>query len=316
MLAPIAVAAIVAIALAMPIIRAYSASTKIKGERGINEIEIFSAEPADYLRAHARSALYGNHSLPGRRPERALFPGVVPLALAAVGVAPPVGLARVAYSAGLLLAFDGSLGFNGVSYPYLYKWFMPIRGLRVPARFSVLVALSLAVLSGYGARRLLDRARTAVARRLTFAGLIVAAVANPWPVLDLRPVWPEPPPVYGALAGARHVVLAEFPIEDDFVANTRYMYFSVWHWASMVNGYSGYLPDSYDRFVQSVRGFPAPEAIAALKAKGITHITVNCAFYRRSCPDWLERIDAVPDLHRVADGRWQGAVVRLYEVVR
>ena len=316
MLAPIAVASVVGIALAMPIVRAYSASTKIKGERRIDEIEIFSAEPADYLRAHARSALYGNHSLPGRQPERALFPGVVPVALAAVGVAPPIGLARIAYSAGLLLAFDGSLGINGVSYPYLYKWFMPIRGLRVPARFSVLVALSLAVLSGYGARRLLDRSRTAVARRLTFAGLIVAAVANPWPVLDLRPVWPEPPPVYGALSGARHVVLAEFPIEDDFVANTRYMYFSVWHWSPMVNGYSGYMPDSYDRFARSVRGFPAPEAIAALKAKGVTHITVNCAFYRRSCPDWLERIDAVPDLHRVADGRWQGAVVRLYEVVR
>jgi hypothetical protein len=316
MLAPIAVAAVVGIVLAIPIVRAYSASTKIKGERGINEVEIFSAEPADYLRAHPRSALYANYTLPGRRPERALFPGLVPIALAAVGMAPPIGLARVAYTAGLLLAFDGSLGFNGVSYPYLYQWFMPIRGLRVPARFSVLVALSLAVLSGYGARRLLDRSRSPVARRLTFAMLIVAAAANPWPVLDLRPVWPEPPPVYGALAGARHVVLAEFPIEDDFVANTRYMYFSVWHWSSMVNGYSGYMPDSYDRFARSVRGFPAPEAISALKAKGITHVTVNCAFYRRSCPDWLERIDAVPDLHRVADGRWQGSVVRLYEVVK
>ena len=112
MLAPIAVASVVGIALAMPIVRAYSASTKIKGERGIDEIEIFSAEPADYLRAHARSALYGNHSLPGRQPERALFPGVVPVALAAVGVAPPIGLARIAYSAGLLLAFDGSLGIQ------------------------------------------------------------------------------------------------------------------------------------------------------------------------------------------------------------
>src|SRR5262249_47747321 len=151
---------------------------------------------------------------PGRRPERALFPGVVPIALAVVGVAPPVGLARLAYSAGLLLAFDGSLGFNGVSYPFLYRWFKPIRGLRVPARFSVLVALSLAILSGYGVRRLLNRTRSGAARHLIFAALIVAGIANPWPVLDLRRVWREPPPVYGALAGASHVVLAEFPIED------------------------------------------------------------------------------------------------------
>ena len=67
--------------------------------------------------------------------------------------------AFVGGAAGLLVAFDGSLGFNGLTYPYLYKWLSPIRGLRVPARFSVLVALSLAVLAGFGVRRLLASVR-------------------------------------------------------------------------------------------------------------------------------------------------------------
>jgi monothiol glutaredoxin len=62
--------------------------------------------------------------------------------------------------------------------------------------------------------------------------------------------------------------------------------------------------------------FQAGELQALLKAKGVTHITVNCAFYRRRCPEWLERIDSVPDLHRVLDSRWQGSVVRLYELHR
>ena len=49
---------------------------------------------------------------------------------------------RLVYAAGLLVAFDGSLGFNGVSYPFLHRWFAPIRGIRSPARFAAIVGLS------------------------------------------------------------------------------------------------------------------------------------------------------------------------------
>ena len=277
---------------------------------------MFSATPSDYLRAHFRSAVYGTRMLPGRQPERALFPGVVPIALAAAGLVPPLGAVRLAYVAGLAVAFDGSLGFNGLTYPYLYDWFSPIRGLRVPARFSVLVALSLAVLSGFGVRRLLRVPRRAPARGRCSPRPWSLSVANVWPVLPLRPVWPEPPPVYGALAGARHVVLAEFPVPDDYAYNTPYMYFALWHWAPMVNGYSGFMPKSYDEFQHGVADFPGPLALATLKHRGVTHVTVNCAFYRGGCDALLDRLDGIPDLRRIAEGRWQGQRVRLYEMAR
>jgi hypothetical protein len=38
--------------------------------------------------------------------------------LATVALVPPIGLTRLAYLLGLLVAFDISLGFNGISYPY------------------------------------------------------------------------------------------------------------------------------------------------------------------------------------------------------
>jgi hypothetical protein len=309
-------AAVLGIVLAYPIAYVYEESTKLKGTRTVEEVTVYSAEPSDYLRAHNRSIPYGARGLPGRQPERALFPGLVPIGLAAAGLIPPLGVARLTYFVGLVAAFDGSLGFNGLSYPYLYEWLSAVRGLRVPARYSVFVALSLAVLSGFGARRLLERSRGHVARSATLATLAGLSIFNSWPNLELRRVWSVPPPIYGPIAGARNVVLAELPIDPNVGLNARFMYFSLWHWASMVNGYSGFIPASFEQFEQAMREFPDPASIEVLRTRGVTHVSVNCAFYRRDCERWLKQIEALPDFRVVVGGRWQGSNVRLYKLVR
>jgi len=327
---PCAAAAVLGLIVASPLARAYVASTERRGTRERQEIEYFSATPSDFLRAHYRSVPYGRRTLPGRKPERALFPGLAPIALTAAGLIPPLGVARLAYVVGLVTAFDGSLGFNGVSYPYLYEWLAPVRGLRVPARYSVFVAMSLAVLSGFGVRRLLARGRTRLARTAILGTLIGACLVNAWSEVELRPVWPAPPPIYGPIAstparttrapgapaGARNVVLVEFPLEENYAQNARFMYFSLWHWAPIINGYSGFMPKSYDEFEHAVRGFPAPHTIETMRARGVTHVSVNCAFYRGGCDQLLERIEALSDFRTVAAGRWQGSSVRLYELIR
>ena len=182
----------------------------MKGDRDEGAVRVYSAWPSDYLRAHPRSATYGGRLLAEQYPERALFPGTLPLALSAIALVPPVGAIRLAYGAGLLAAFDISLGFNGITYKHLYRWWLPIRGLRVPARMSVVLAISLAVLAAFGVRRLLGRLQTSVGRSTAFAALVLAAGVDVWPALELHKVWWQPPPVYRALAGQR-VVLAEFP---------------------------------------------------------------------------------------------------------
>ena len=59
-----------------------------------------------------------------------------------------------AYGLGLLLAFDVSLGLNGLTYSPLYDYFLPFRALRIPARMGIMVGFSLAVLAGYGVTRI------------------------------------------------------------------------------------------------------------------------------------------------------------------
>ncbi len=245
LLAPIASALLVAIALAVPLARPYLAAQGVKGDRDEGAIRVYSAGPSDYLRPHPRSATYGGRLLADRYAERALFPGTLPLVLSAAALVPPVGTIRLAYAAGLVAAFDMSLGFNGVTYKHLYRWLLPVRGLRVPARMSVVLAISLAVLSAFGARRLWQRFRTAgSARTVVFAALVGAAMIDVWPRLELHRVWWEPPPVYAAVAG-QPVVLAEFPthLNIPFATNgVPFMYFSIWHGRSMINGYSGFTP--------------------------------------------------------------------------
>jgi hypothetical protein len=315
---PALASGVLALALAIPLARPYLAAQPLKGERDVPSVSAFSATAADYLRAHQRSALYGPHLLPGRKIERALFPGVMALVLTAVSLAPPIGLVRLAYGAGLLVAFDGSLGFNGLLYPYFYEWFLPIRGLRVPARFSVILGLSLAILSGFGVRRMLVRVPPR-ASSILFVVVVVAVIADLRPILALRPVWREPPPVYASLGAADRIVLAEFPLPGDpfgFGANTRYMYFSVWHGAGMVNGYSGFLPPSYEKLAETMSGFPTDAAIALLKARGVTHVTINCAFAHEECVQLLDILDGHRAFRRVSEGRWEGAPVVIYQLIR
>jgi hypothetical protein len=137
------------------------------------------------------------------------------------------------------------------------------------------------------------------------------------PTLALEPVWPAPPPIYAAVAERPTAVLAEFPFTTDVpgIPNSiPYMYFSLWHWRPMVNGYSGFSTVAYEQLKKDVAGFPGPSAMAVLRAHGVTHVSVNCAFYLTGCEQVLEALDNLPEARVAASGRWQGKEVRLYAI--
>ncbi len=304
----------IAIALALPLARTYSQARL--GDRDPDTVRAYSATTSDYLRSHPRSALWGERTLRGRQPERALFPGVMMLILAAVGLLPRIGATRAIYAAGLIVAFEISRGFNSVFYPVLYEWLPFVRGLRVPARSSIVVGLSLAVLAGFGVRRLIGGRPRAVVAAIVGA-LAIAIGIDLRPSLRLEPVWLEPPPIYGPVAGNPTVVLAEFPlggVSRRYTANVPFLYFSLWHWSNMVNGYSGHSPPKYEEFEESMRPFPGESALDALRGRGVTHVTITCALYNDSCEQLLARVDAVPRLRLLSSRRWQEQPVRLYEL--
>jgi hypothetical protein len=314
-LLPLAAGAALALALVSPVIYAYTANKAMVGDRGAEQVEFYSAEGADYLKPHFRSVMYGRWSGDGQ-PERQLFPRVMPVALAATALWPPLSVARIAYTLALITALDGSLGLNGGYYPLLYTYVSPYRGLRVPARFSVFVGLSLAVLAGLGLARLLDRrARSAAA---ITAGAVALVLLEAIPLMPLERVWPAPPGIYARIAAEPSAVLAEFPMPTTpagYFFDTRYLYFSTFHWHPIVNGNSGHFPASYEELIERQRDFPSDSSIDYLRSRGVGYIVVHGAFLERSKYAQLRSALARRrDVELVVASPWEGSESRLYRL--
>lgn len=305
--------------LVSPLLVAYVRNKAIVGERSYDAVEFYSAQGRDYLVPHHRNVLYRDYRtwLGYSNPERELFPGVLPVALAVAGVWPPLSVAKIAYTVGLAAAFDGSLGANGIMYPRLYRFVSPFRGLRSPARFAILVGFSLIVLAGYAVARLTARRRPATA--WTIAGALVMAIAvEARPKLQLEPVWRNPPPIYDAIGADAPAVLFEWPLPTDwqnFYFDTRYEYFSVFHWNRLVNGNSGFSPPSYLELVERMREFPSDGALAYLRGRGVQYLAVHGSFAPRDrYAAAVSFLDGRSDIRLVRSAAWERGESRLYKL--
>ena len=310
--------ALLAAVIIAPVASQYVASKPMMGDRDLGTIKFYSAEGPDYLKAHFRSWTYGGRSA-GGHPERQLFPGLTPVVLSAVALWPPLSVSRIGYALGLVLAVDGSFGFNGKVFPWLHENISPFRGLRVPARFSFLAGLTLAVLAGYGATRLLrrwPRWRTALT-----GAMLAATIVEAIPRMPLVPIWREPPPIYSAFAGQPPAVLAEFPMPlDEQLAwwDARYLYFSTWHWQKLVNGNSGFFPPSYEELLERMRDFPSEAGIEYLKERGVEYLALHGAFSRSQerYRNTIRFFDTRSDMELMAAAPWGGSESRLYRLRR
>jgi hypothetical protein len=134
--------------------------------------------------------------------------------------------------------------------------------------------------------------------------------------VPLAPIYTRPPAIYARLPDSP-VVLVELPlVRPDIAYEPYYMYFSTFHWRSLVNGYSGFSPPSYQRLVDLMENFPSDDSIAELRRRGVTHVVVHGAFYRPAQYDrMIARLDESADLELVSADRWYQHRVRLYRLL-
>ena len=269
--------AVAAVAMA-PAGRAYIGARTVVGERGVQEVtDGGSATPRNYLAAPEVNLMYGERFARFTQPERRLFPGFVAVALAAVALWPPLSAVRIAYALGLLVAYDLSLGFNGVTYRWLYAYFVPFRAIRVPARMAIMVGFSLAVLAGYGVARIGERVRPASLRRAVFTALGALMLVEYASKLTFWNAPTSPPQAYADIIRDRGdsptAVLFEFP--TGHLEDPEYMYYSTFHWQYLVNGYSGFFPPSYRKIVKAVDNFPDRTALDVIKSHGAHYIVIH-----------------------------------------
>jgi hypothetical protein len=246
----------------------------------LDEVARFSATWRDYLATAGRIhwTLWSHRFVD----VTSLFPGVVAVLLAGVAIA--TGKAFADARARMCLAFGAagvllSLGPALPGYATLDQVVPLLQGIRGVARFGYLALIAVAVLAGFGVaelRRRWDRHGAVVVWALS-AGVIalvnLEALRAP---LTYRP-FTGIPATYTRLAAERDAVVIEFPFFPPSLVffNSTYMLNSTRHWKPLVNGYSGFIPDSYGEHYAAFRGFPDARSLAALRQAGVTHVVVH-----------------------------------------
>jgi hypothetical protein len=200
-------------------------------------------------------------------------------------------------------------------YALLHDHVPGFDGLRVPARYAMIVVLALALLGGLG---------TAALQRMGKWGCSVAAllalfflVEAPIFPLPLNGSWgsgkvraaalpalgDETPAVYRYVQTLPNdAVLLEMPIGYT-CHETRYMLYSTLHWRRIVNGYSGYFPEGFLELATALKrivGEPG-EAFAALRRSGATHVIVHRTAWRGRRAERVLRTLLTLNLKVVAD---------------
>lgn len=237
--------------------------------------------------------------------------------------ASPIGFFTAAAIVAAALCLGPTMYANGRAvgpglYDVLYRWVPGFDGLRVPSLNSMIASVFLSALAGLGASALIGRWRRA-GSFVVGVGML-AILAESWSVPTDTNVrfhgagfaWPSAtiadgghlPPAYQLIRDLpARAVLIEFPFGDP-ANEIRYVFHSGYHRKPIVNGYSGFYPENYQRALASLSNVPtSDEAWSALVATAATHVIVHESAYLdrdgREVSAWLRRHGAreVADLH-------------------
>lgn len=182
------------------------------------------------------------------------------------------------------LCLLGVLMTFGPKGPYLllYDYMPGFKALRVASRFDIMVMFGLAVLAGFGFKAL--TARMKPSRRTASAAVLSVLILAEFISIPIQylpvSVKGDITEVYRWLAANRKPdVLAElpFPLYDMGTAAEEAvrMYFSIYHWFPLVNGYSGYFPPLYVELCRRWEILPLEQLIDDFQAIGVRYVIVH-----------------------------------------
>jgi hypothetical protein len=219
-----------------------------------------------------------------------------------------VTLFAVVMSFGPYVHARGRLVEDPNLYAFFFDYAPGFDGLRVPARFGMIVALGLATLAGCGVGSIRARRSRWLLAGVAGAVIVIESIAIPLTInynpADYRQsgLMPLPgvvatggaaPPVYrfvGSLPGS--AVLLELPFGEP-AFDVRFMFFSTLHWRRLVNGYSGGAPVEYGLITERLKDWRGePDAAwQTLFDSGATYCIVHEWAYTapggRQLSDWL-----------------------------
>ena len=261
-------------------------------QRKIEESEPFSASLKLYTEVSPQNVLYGGLLAPrppiinGGYPLDNLFPGILALALAIIGVAATKNRERWFYVILLAFAFLLSLGprlfiapniGTDITLPYrwLYDAFPLLHAFRAPVRFDALVMFALAALAGVGTAKLaIGNWQLVIGIALIALEYLALPAANITPV----PTGNAVPQYVRWLAKQPRGVILELPMitgEPGKLLDLTTQYLSTYHWQQTPDGYSGFVPPLRGEIAYEMQSFPNERSISLLQALGVDYVVVH-----------------------------------------
>jgi hypothetical protein len=321
----VACGALVSVLLVLPFFLPFVDLQQEGFRRQLQDSATYSANLTSYLASGARAhrpLLNAIREWP--RFIEVLFPGIVALVLASIGLVRLAGYARdtprdrstretlLLFGSVAVLAVWASFGPRAGLYSLLYYTIPPFSFLRAPSRFGPVIMLAISMFAAFGARAVIERVRRT---RLAVSVLLGLAL------LDLNQIpfhWEPAPPLpkpYAMLAQLPPGPVAEFPFYGEraaFHLHTRYMLFSTSHWFPLVNGYSDHIPADFREAAVVLDGFPSDQAFNALKRRRVRYIGIHWDLFGSRREEIQQRLQRyAPHLRPLASDD----VMTLYEVV-
>jgi len=298
--ASLAAGALLATALVAPYAVAYRQAEREVGLRAVSDMTPYSASLKDYLAAPDINRLYGWTAQTDITliSEMNLFPGIAACVLAALGVLRGHGRERFAYLAGLAISIEMTRGAFSPIYLWLFQHFAAFQALRAPARFNILVGLSLAVLSAYGAAFLMTTISSRKWRRIAGSALAAALIVEYASSPVVEPA-PEPTRVDSFLSRQPPSIIVELPLlsRKGFWGSldSIYMAQGIGHFQKMLNGYSGHAPASFYQMREEMGGFPDDRSMSFLRNLRVDYIVVRAGLYEEG--EGAALLDRLGNMH-------------------
>lgn len=273
--------------------------------RSERSVAALSAAPADWLHVPP-TALFGG--TPAAAAARPLMPGWLRGGLASLAIvlalAKPVGGSAERRTILLLVAFTGaaivcSLGLN-LQWRGWQPWAMlgelapPFARVRSVFRFAYFAQLGIVLLAATALGRLQHHLATATRPRgwghgllgivLASAGILVALEAPPAavravgvPEISRQRPWTRF--LRQHTPAGRGIVCLPFDrgyAANDFTSTARWMLYATQHHAPLVNGYSGFFPESWIQMTRRLHAEPLGDAaLAALVAAKVEFVVID-----------------------------------------
>ncbi|OGK13013.1 hypothetical protein A2859_05825 [Candidatus Roizmanbacteria bacterium RIFCSPHIGHO2_01_FULL_37_16b] len=291
--------------------------SKKEAYRPLEENQYYSARISDFLFSSETNLLYGgiarkyaNMRNPKEKlgkveyfnsSEHTLFTNILPTLLYLIGIIfvskkliKKKSLRLIALSFGILalsslilmfgpffLGWNSNEGTIKLPFYYLYNYFKPLEGIRVPTRFQFIFYIPFSLFAAYGFYAITHKLKRITAFFIFVAFLILISLENftpsffnPTPSIIEELNWLKN---NQNLAFLKNRIILHLPTIPDHIIfdEVRYLNWKIFTDEVVINGYSDYVPPDWEQFITEVAANFDQEEVKKLKSLGLDYVVVH-----------------------------------------